>query len=68
MPSRKRGYLSDFVSKQYPIDDYKKLIIISLDIVENFLIAIEGQYQLMTMREDMELLLIEILALKLKVY
>lgn len=35
------NYLSEFITKQYPVEKYKELIIITLDIVENFLLTLE---------------------------
>lgn len=37
---RKAGVLSEFVSNQYPIEKFKKLIQISVDIAQTFLISL----------------------------
>lgn len=45
MRKRRSDYLSDFVSNQYPIETLKTIIFASLDIVENFIIALgEEEY------------------------
>lgn len=41
MRKRRKDFLSDFVVNQYPIEKYKTLVFITLDIVENFLIELE---------------------------
>lgn len=44
MKMRRKPYLSDYVAVQYPIEDYKRLIFITLDIVENFLLELENGF------------------------
>lgn len=41
MRKTRTNYLSEFITKQYPVEKYKELIIITLDIVENFLLTLE---------------------------
>ncbi len=41
---KKSDFLSEYVTNQYPIDKFKKLIFISIDIVQAFLIALEEGY------------------------
>ncbi len=41
---KKLGYLSDYVTSQYPIEKLKKLISISIDIVQTFLISLEEEF------------------------
>ena len=41
MRKRRTEFLSDYVASQYPVEKYKELIIITLDIVDNFLLALE---------------------------
>ncbi len=41
MKKRRSIFLSDYIVEQYPIEDYKEIIFITLDIVENFLLVLE---------------------------
>ncbi len=41
---KKSDFLSEYVTNQYPIDKFKKLIFISIDIVQAFLISLEEGY------------------------
>ena len=41
MRKRRSEYLSEFVSKQYPIEIFKTIIFVVLDIIDNFIIALE---------------------------
>ena len=41
MKKRRTMFLSDYIVEQYPIEDYKEIIFITLDIVENFLLVLE---------------------------
>ena len=41
MKKRRSMFLSDYIVEQYPIEDYKEIIFITLDIVENFLLVLE---------------------------
>lgn len=34
-------FLTDYIANQYPIDKFKDIILITLDIVENFLLTLE---------------------------
>lgn len=44
MRKTRTNFLSEFITKQYPIEKYKELIIITLDIVENFLLILEDGF------------------------
>ena len=44
MQKKRNVFLSDYVVKQYPISDFKKIIFITLDIVENFLLSLENGF------------------------
>ncbi len=44
MQKKRNMFLSDYVVKQYPIADFKKIIFITLDIVENFLLCLESGF------------------------
>ena len=41
---RKAIFLSNEVAKQYPVDKYRKLVFICVDIVQNFLITLEDGF------------------------
>ena len=41
---RKAVFLSDAVARQYPVDKYRKLIFICVDIARNFLITLEDGF------------------------
>ncbi len=42
---KKRSFfLSDYIVNQYPIDKYKEIIFITLDIVQNFLLILENGF------------------------
>ena len=41
---KRNPYLTDYVVDQYPIDKFTKLIFITLDIVENFLLVLESGF------------------------
>lgn len=41
MKKRRTIFLSDYIADQYPIDKFKEIIFITLDIVENFLLTLE---------------------------
>lgn len=40
----KKTILNEYITNQYPIEKYKKLITLSLDIVENFLLKLESGF------------------------
>lgn len=42
MRRRRTMFLTDYVANQYPIEKYKELIFITLDLVENFLLTLES--------------------------
>ena len=44
MRKRRTDFLNDYVASQYPIEKFKELIFITLDIVENFLLTLECGY------------------------
>ena len=44
MRKRRTDFLNDYVANQYPIEKFKELIFITLDIVENFLLTLECGY------------------------
>ena len=44
MRKRRTDFLTDYVANQYPIEDFKELIFITLDIVENFLLTLENGF------------------------
>lgn len=44
MRKRRTEFLSEYVANQYPIEKFKELIFITLDIVENFLLTLENGY------------------------
>lgn len=44
MKKRKTKFLSDFIVNQYPVEDFKQLIFVTLDIVENFLLTLEDGF------------------------
>lgn len=41
MKKRRTIFLSDYIANQYPIEKFKEIIFITLDIVENFLLTLE---------------------------
>lgn len=41
---KKATILNEYITNQYPVDKYKKLISLSLDIVENFLLSLESGF------------------------
>ena len=41
MQKKRNIFLSDYIVNQYPVTDYKTIIFITLDIVENFLLCLE---------------------------
>lgn len=44
MRKRRTEFLNEYVANQYPIEKFKELIFITLDIVENFLLTLENGY------------------------
>ena len=44
MRKRRTEFLTDYVANQYPIEKFKELIFITLDIVENFLLTLENGF------------------------
>ena len=44
MRKRRKNNLTDYVASQYPIEKYKQLIFITLDLVENFLLVLENGF------------------------
>ena len=38
---KKTPFISDFVANQYPIEKFRKLICLTIDIVENYLLSLE---------------------------
>lgn len=41
---KKATILNEYITNQYPVDKFKKLISLSLDIVENFLLSLESGF------------------------
>ena len=44
MRKRRNIILTDYVANQYPVEKYKELIFITLDLVENFLLILENGF------------------------
>ena len=44
MKKRRTMYLTDFIANQYPIEKFKEIIFVTLDIVENFLLTLESGF------------------------
>ena len=44
MKKRRTMFLTDFIANQYPIEKFKEIIFVTLDIVENFLLTLESGF------------------------
>lgn len=45
MKKRRTDFLTDFIANQYPIEKFKEIIFITLDIVDNFLLTLENGFE-----------------------